>query len=350
MAARAARPDAARFSARLTIHQATPRLVALLFLPVMLLASVAIARAGLAPNAIERVGGAENATTEELTTNAAEVLTDALTRGAGITFEIVQTSTITAREGGPLVEVPDPADRTKSLGEADRYVIGTLIERGWATPDGYWMEILYGPEPGKDAEYDLTKAQVSREALVRDGKQYRNDGPGWHETDQLPGIGLDPATLAKLTGLLPQAKDATDVPLEAPRAIDPEAVKDAPLGPRTVAVDPDALAASIEGLEGPAAEPVRALAKEASPADLPGIVAIDLETATELLAPVELRFDDAGRLVTLVVLARNTNQQTHDLIVETVINLRYPDDARDLPKPEPVYVEPAPDPDGETEG
>lgn len=338
------------FAARFADH----RRLTLLLLPVLLLGTVALARAGsLAPsrpNVYLLTGGAGAQPASELTALAAEELARALAKGGGgITFEIVQTSTITAVAGGPLVEIPDPADRTKSLGTAERYVMGTLIERGFATPDGYWMELLHGPDPGAEVGFDVAKAQRSRQALVRDGQQFRNDGEGWHETDLLPGIGLDPATIAGLAGLVAGAATTDERPLELARPIDPEVARDAPLGPETVAVDATSVAATIAGLQGVERTPVRALATAASAAALPGIVAIDLAAATELVAPVELRFDDAGRLVGLTVLARNTNLEVHDLIVETVITLRYPGSPPELPRPEPVYVAPAPDPDGATE-
>jgi hypothetical protein len=193
--------------------------VALVLLPILLVGLVALARAGGLhappgpPTAVTLAGGAQAVTTAQLTEAAAEVLTSALTDGAGIEFEIVQTSTISARLDGPPVEIPDPTDRSATLGSAPRYVMGTLIERGLATPDGYWMELLHGPEPGAETDFDVAKAQVSRQALVRDGTRYRNDGQGWHETDRLPGIGLDPVTLAELPRLIEAAAAGTDVAL-----------------------------------------------------------------------------------------------------------------------------------------
>ena len=262
----------------------------------------------------------------ELTAGAASTLSDALAPGGtGLEFEIVQTSTIVARPGGPLVELPDPADRTKSLGFAERYPLGTLIERGFATPDGYWMELLHGPEPGTEAAFELATAQVSRQALVRDGKLFRNDGEGWHETDELPGIGLDPATIALLPGLLTTATGATEALLDS--VIDP--------------------ATAIPGLRGPESPAVRALAATTTVADAPGIIAVDLVAATEITTPAVLAFDAAGRLVGLTITARNTNLEIHDLIVETVITFRYPDRPPSLPEPLPAYVAPAPAKDGQ---
>jgi hypothetical protein len=50
--------------------------------------------------------------------------------GPGYTFEILQRSTIHARPGGPLVDIPDPNDRHKSLGLAESLELGSLVERG----------------------------------------------------------------------------------------------------------------------------------------------------------------------------------------------------------------------------
>jgi hypothetical protein len=79
--------------------------------------------------------------------------------------------------------------------------------------------------------------------------------------------------------------------------------------------------------------------------DLPGIIAVDLAGSTELVGPVELGFDERGRLVLLRVLARNTNLTTHDLMVETEIAFAYPDRLPHLPEPEPAYVPATPAPD-----
>ena len=189
----AARPadGAVSFSSRL----AARRTIALVLVPFLLVAAVGLARGGLAPtrpNLVALTGGATNLAPPQLTRAAAEVLERALAKGGGgITFEIVQTSTITARRGGPLVEIPDPADRTKSLGAAERYVVGTLIERGVATPDGYWMELLYGPEPGADPDHrhDLRRqgpghrgATETRVPLSRQAHRRAGQGP-IHEQD-----------------------------------------------------------------------------------------------------------------------------------------------------------------------
>ena len=80
--------DEARFVTRLANHQR----LAVVLIPVLLLATVAVARAGLAPtspNLAHLFGGAPSETVEQLTAGSADILAAALASGAGITFEIV---------------------------------------------------------------------------------------------------------------------------------------------------------------------------------------------------------------------------------------------------------------------
>lgn len=247
--------------------------------------------------------GARTAT--ELKGDAATVLEEALAKGgAGVTFEIVQRSTMHAKDGGPQIEVPDPNDRYKSLGLADEYPLGSLIERGAVTPDGFWMEMRTGPAP--DAEPDW-QAEYQFGALVRDGKTWRNDGQGWYETDTPPGIGLDPRTAALLPQLLRNATEPADKGT-----------------------------ASLDGRS------VRQVDATGRVADVPGIVAVDGEAFTELKDPLEFSFDDQGRLVGLRSVARNTNMTDYDLLVETVITFAYPAAAEPLPEPSPLLTQTAP--------
>jgi hypothetical protein len=330
------------------------RTIALILAPFILVGAVAVARATILPQPLDPrfvlSAGAEGAMPDELKTAAADVLARALAPGGGgIEFEIVQSSTIAARPGGPLVEIPDPTDRGASLGFAERYAMGTLLQRGFATPDGFWMEMIHGPQPGAEADYKLEEAQVSRQALVREGTAYRNDGEGWHPADLLPGIGLDPATVALLPTMLSDATEARDVALLPPtEPRPPEPATTDPLDIASRPLDPAAIGDAIDGLKGPEQPPVRALEATTVVADIPGIIAVDLAEATEITTPAKFAFDDAGRLVTITILARNTLLEVHDLLVETVITFRYPTEPPDLPVPEPSYVEPAPA-DGEGE-
>jgi hypothetical protein len=298
--------------------------------PLLFVAGLVFLRSG-GISAVERVTGPvvdvpAGASAPTRLGAAADAIETALGKGGGgITFEIVQTQTVKARPGGPLLEITDPADPNKVLGSTDTQFVGTLIERGFATPEGFWSELIHGPEPGAEAAFELAKSEPARAALVRDGKRFRNDGAGWHEATVLLGIGLDPETLARLPALLRDTADAAEVALVA---------------------ETDA-AFAIDGLQGPAQEPVRAIDATSRVANVPGVVAADLAGATELLAPTEFGLDEAGRLVTLSLTARNTNMELYDLVVKTVITLRYPDTPAPIPEPLPVYVAPSPAGDGE---
>jgi hypothetical protein len=257
----------------------------------------------------EVTGGAPIAGPAELKAAAADLLEAAVAKGGtGYRFEIVQRSTLVAKEGGPRIEVPDPIDRTKSLGLADEYYLIGLIETGYVTPDGFSMEMRAGPA-SPDAKADLAGGELLFGALVKDGLTYRDDGEGWYPTDRPPGIGLDPATAARLPGLLRHVADPADADLTA-----------------------------VEGERGRAdASAARAITAAGTVADMPGVVAVDGAPFTELLGPIGFSFDAAGRLTGILVTARNTNVTAYDLVVVTEITLHYDDVPRVLPEPLPAW-------------
>lgn len=282
----------------------------------LVLAMAGIALARTAPPATVTVpvgavaGGAPAGTPDELRSAAADLLEAATARGGtGYRFEVVQRSTLVARPGGPQIEVPDPTDRTKSLGLADTYYLIGLVETGYVTPAGFAMEMRAGPA-SPDARVDLAGGELLFRALVRDGTTYRDDGQGWYPTDQPPGIGLDPATAALLPGLLRNAAAAATTDL-----------------------------AAAEGELGRAhGSAARAITAATTVADIPGVIAVDGAAFTEITAPVGLTFDAAGRLTGILVTARNTNATLQDLVVVTEITLHYDDVPRALPAPEPAWA------------
>lgn len=295
----------------------TPRMLARLvsaLVLVLVMAGVALAR--VAPPATLTVpvsavaGGAPAGTPDALKAAAADLLAATTARGgSGYRFEIVQRSVLTARPGGPQIEVPDPTDRTKTLGLADTYYLIGLVETGYVMPAGFAMEMRAGPA-SPDAKADLAAGELLFRALVRDGTTYRDDGLGWYPTDQPPGIGLDPATAALLPALLRNAAAAEAVDL-----------------------------AAAEGELGRAdGSATRAITATGTVADIPGVVAVDGAPFTELTGPIAFSFDAAGRLSGLVVTARNTNATVHDLVVVTEITLHYDDVPGALPAPEPAWA------------
>ncbi|MBA2721227.1 MAG: hypothetical protein H0U52_18590 [Chloroflexi bacterium] len=262
-----------------------------------LLAILAYGRGG--PPATLAVGAPTPESPALALTAAAAQLEQKTAKGApGYTFEIVQRSTIHARPGGPQIEIPDPIDRNKSLGFADTYEVGALIERGAVTPDGFTMEMRTGPAPGKPADWT---APYQFGVISTAGKTFRDDGAGWYLTDSPPGIGLDPATAALLPGLL---RNATGVANDGFTKVG------------------EVLLPKVTG--------------SAKVADIPGVVAADGAPFTELVAPLDFAFDDQGRLAQVHVLARNTNLDVYDLLIDTTITFAYPDQAAPLPEPVPA--------------
>jgi len=301
--------DEAAFSARLT----DPRAWLTALIPILLIGGLVLARAGSVPSrptAVSLTGAAPNLAPDQLKAAAADTLEAATAKGgSGYAFEIVQRSTVTARPGGPAVPVFDPADpRGKPIGETDRsYLIG-LVETGFVTPAGFSMEMRAGP-PSPEAKVDLTGGQLIFRALVKDGATYRDDGRGWYPTDDPPGIGLDPRTAALLPRLLRDAAHSRET---------------------------DAASVPMELAGGGPSAGARTLLASAEVADLPGVVAVDGATFTEITAPIALTFDASGRLTGLLVTARNTNLDTFDLVVVTEIALHYDGVPSQLPDPKPT--------------
>ncbi len=303
----------------------------MLAIPVAFVATIAFLRAGGADAASLQVTGpqvqvAPDASARTRLSAAATAMQTALAKGGGgITFEVVQTQTLVAKAGGPKLEIHDPADRSQVLGLTDTLPVGTLIERGIATSAGFWSELIHGPQAGAEAAFDLAKVEPARQALVRDGIRYRNDGDGWMQTDVVPGIGLDPDGVLKLAGLLTDTPDATDTSV-------------------TAEADP---AFKLKGLTGPAQGAARAIDATSKVANLPAILAPDLAEATELRGKTDFELDATGRLVSLTIVARNARMEMYDLMVRTVITFRYPDAPAPLPDAVPAYVAPAAATDGE---
>jgi hypothetical protein len=314
-------PDAT--GVRSSLPEATTHLLTIVIL-ITIIAAITMTRGGLLERPTGLDGGAENATPAELTTAAADVLDQAgAVGGAGYTFSVVQSAAMVAREGSEGIEVGDPADPTKVL-LVERHDLATYLERGVVSDAGFASEIRRSAD-------DLTKgdgwdgAPMELAALVVDGVMYRNDGAGWYETSQPPGIGLDPASARLLPDMLRNVEGTADAPVSEGAT--------------------DALTERLADLQ-----PARTLAGTARVDDLPGIIAVDLAEATELIEPVSLAFDADGRLIGLKAVARNIHVETHDLVITTVITFEYPERAPALPKPEPRHVEPSPAPDSDEPG
>jgi hypothetical protein len=237
---------------------------------------------------------------EELTDQAAHQLELATAKGGqGYRFEVVQTTTMTAKPGGPLIDIPDPTNGRAIIGQATEYPYYVLLEQGLVTPAGFWSELRSWPIGA--GEPDFNKAELRRSALVRDDDNWRNDREGWYRAEVLPGVGLDPQTADLLPKLLRQSTEQTKK--------DPETLDGAVV-----------LRVDVTG----------------KVANIPGVVAADGASYTELIAPVKFSFDESGRLVQIRVVALNANLKTYDLVVDTVISISY-DGIGSLPAPVPAW-------------
>jgi len=259
--------------------------LALLIGAALLLSVTAVARAGLTAPRPALTFGAGATSLASAQASAADTLAAALAEGgSGITFEVVQRSTITVRPDGPKIAVPDPVDPHTTIAQADAYFLNALTERGVASADGFYAELRAGPAPGEAPDW---AAEVRLQALARDGMVYRNDGGGWYQTDSPPGIGIDPASVALLPELVRDATGAKDAGLN----------------------DLDAS--------------LRDVTATGSLDDAPGVVAADGKAFTELTGPATFSLDPDGRVVAIHLTARNTNLEAFDLVVETDIAISY---------------------------
>ena len=217
--------------------------------------------------------------------SSASVLAKALAPGgSGITFQVVQTSEVHARAGGSLIPVLDPRDPSKAASYADSVPSVSMVESGIATPDGFYAELMDGPSPGASPDW---AGKPRYRALATGGKVYRDDGSGWYATDSPPGIGLDPASVRRLAGLVGNAASPADAGVD------------------------------------PANPSLRLVAASASSADAPGLVASDGAAFTRLSGRATFALDPDGRVVRIHQIALNTNMTEFDLVVTTDIYISY---------------------------
>ena len=248
-------------------------------------------------------------TAEQLKVAGADALDAALRAGgSGIAFEVVQVSTLHAKPDGPRIELYAPDDPTTILGETDEYQVGTALSRGGVTSDAFWMDVSISPTDTADFE----TADLFARVLDRDGKTWRDDGVGWYETDDPPGVGMDPVTARLLASMVRELVGA-------------DSIGPAQFEGRTLA--------GVRGTSGP---------------DLfPGVIAADGASFTEKAFAVDCWFDDQGRLVRIEASARNLNEMAFDLVVTTTVTITYGSPG-DPPEPNPTMA-PEPLPTSEPE-
>ena len=280
--------------------------VATLAVALVLIGAVAVTRApvvigsALAPVAPTAQGGGAGLTAAARLSSASSVIGSAISPGgAGFSFFALQRTTEYARTAGPMIAVVDPADPRKVIGHTDHLFINAMLSKGEVTPDGFFMAMHLGSQTSSSsADFDAAPAVFS--VLSRDGVTWRNDGAGWYQSTDLPGMGIDLATIR----LLPRALGRIGSPASA----------------------------GSESLRGTLAA---ALTGSVAVADYPGAIAADGAAFTDPAVGVKVWIDGANRPVQLWIRARNTNQPDYDLYSETTVIFDYAPLAA-LPSPDPT--------------
>lgn len=238
--------------------------------------------------------------TEQLSAAAAALEAAMAQGGSGLTFEVVQRTTLYAKDGGPQIGVRDPADPATVVAEVDEFYVGAIVSRGAVTADAFWMEMRVGPD--KTETPDFASSRLFSRVLELNGVLWRDDGDGWYQTDVSPGTGMDPVSARLLPNLL---LSATDVDALQPELVDGRL---------------------LPGVRGIAAVD-----------DYPGVVASDGKDFTEAAFEIRYWLDEAGRLVRLETSARNLGQTTYDLVSETVVTFGY-GSTGEPPEPSPAMA------------
>lgn len=133
--------------------------------------------------------------------------------GSGLTFEVVQSNSVRAKPGGPLIGVRDSADPTRVVAEVDEFSANAIVSQGAVTADAFWMEMRLSP--GTEQAPDFGASAFFSKVLERGGVIWRDQGDGWYETDGSPGTGMDPVRARLLPRLL---RSMTDVVILRPRS------------------------------------------------------------------------------------------------------------------------------------
>jgi hypothetical protein len=265
--------------------------------PAVLPATVA---APAQPDQAQALGAGANLTPAARLGSASTVLGTALAKGgAGVSFFALQRTVEYARTGGPLIPVVDPVDPRKIIGQTDHLFINAMMSKGEVTPDGFFMAMRLGSETTSSAA-DFDAAQPIFSVLSRDGVTWRNDGAGWYQSTDLPGMGIDLATIRLLPRALGRVGSLTS--------------------------------AGSESLQGGLAS---AFTGTVAVSDYPGAVAADGAAFTDPAIATKVWVDGNNRPVQLWIRARNTNQPDYDLISETTVTLDFSPVAA-LPSPDPT--------------
>lgn len=272
------------------------------------LAFVVVMRRGIAAVTDPANVGASGAATL-LAAAAQDIEAATAVGGTGITFDAIQRTTEYTKAGGSPIPVIDPTDQTKVVATTDQLYINGMMTRGAWTTDGFWMEMRLAPPPSQTADFATAPRMFG--VIQKAGKLWRDDGAGWYETTQSPGMGIDPVSARRLPQVL---RKLTSITALGTKVVD-----------GTILI----------GYKG-----------TASIDDYPGVVAADGHDFSDGTFAFEVWFNPANKLARIVVRARNLNEHAYDLQSETVITIHrdQPASIPDPLPPMPPESPPSPDP------
>lgn len=229
--------------------------------------------------------------------NAASHLESRLSpAGSGITFTASQVQVLRPDPAGPnLLLQPDRDHPTRVPTPVDQIVLGSLSGRGSATDDSFFAEWFNGTDLNG---LPIFQGEPAYTGLVHDGELWRRDertddaGLGWVPGPDIPGFGVDPASLRELPGLLRRLRDPKFIGFDS--------------GGRHWTGVSDALW-------------------------YPGAVAVDGASFTGSPIAIELWLDDSDRIVALFAVARNINESTYMLLCLDRVMFEFPTLAVPIP-------------------
>jgi hypothetical protein len=234
--------------------------------------------------------------------NAADQLDARLgTGGEGLTFTATQIQLLRPAPGGPeLLLQPNRQNPDLVPTPVDQIILGSLSGRGSATPDSFFAEWFNGTDAQGLPTFE---GDVAYTGLVHDGELWRRDqhsddtGLGWIASSDIPGFGVDPASLRELPDLLRNLQNATLLGVDAD-------------GHHWSGVS-DAIW-------------------------FPGAVAVDGASFTGSPISIELWLDDSDRLVGLFAIAQNINETTYQLLCIDRVRFTYPTAPAPIPSDPPA--------------
>jgi len=210
------------------------------------------------------------------------------TGGGGLEFTATQIQLLRRDPNGPdLLLQPDRQNPDRPPVAVEQIVLGSLSGRGSAKEDSFFAEWFNGTDPQGLPAFD---GDVAYTGLVVDGELWRRDersddaGLGWIAAPDIPGFGVDPASIRELPHLLRNLQGAT-----------------------YLGVDPDG----------------RHWSGISDALWYPGAVAIDGASFTGPQVSIEFWLDDSDRLVGLFAVARNINETTYQLLCVDRIRFQF---------------------------